>query len=364
MPPVAPPQTFRLYAPVTPFTPLHERRRRTRALTTAGAPAPAPAPPPHWAQASTPDDDVSWYADDEDEDGYEAEDVSPRTILQRRRPGRGRHGRTSPIDIPGLGRRVAGVASRPWVAQPWRGGGPVPQRPGDDSDETMSEDDIPMPDHMLRSIEDILASPSQHSPASRQAMSMLNPGVDVGIGLGITGLPTLHTGPRHRVPEVHWPELRPVSMSSSFVHGGSDIADRNNSAYSADDSMSSSDDDDAVGGNDWEDDSHGRFMSARQTPEEGVFTLELSESPSSSNGSFTTAPQRPVNPTGSRSSSPFGVLRPAANGVLDYASVPMRRYVGNGLVDPLGRTERVSIFREARMSASEGEDADEDDMVE
>ncbi|KAK1055423.1 hypothetical protein LTR33_014137 [Friedmanniomyces endolithicus] len=361
MPPIAPPQTFRLYAPVTPFTPLHERRRRTRALTTAGASA--PAPPPHWAQGSTPDDDVSWYADDEDEDGYETEDVSPHTILPRRRPGRGRRGRTSPVDIPGLGRRVAGVASRPWMAQPWRGGGPVPQRSGNDSDETMSEDDMPMPNHMLRFIENILASPSQHSPASEQAMSMLNPGVDVGVGLGITGLPMFRTGPGHRVPEASWPEHRPVSMSSSFVYEGSAFTDRDNSAYSADDSMSSSDDDDAVGSNDWEDDSRGMFMSARQTPEEGVFTLELSESPGSSNDSFTTAPQRPVNPTGSRSSSPFGVLRPAANGVLDYASVPMRRYVGNGLVDPLGRTERVSIFREARMSASEGEDADEDDMV-
>ncbi|KAK1816992.1 hypothetical protein LTR12_008592 [Friedmanniomyces endolithicus] len=256
-----------------------------------------------------------------------------------------------PVDIPGLERRVAGVASRPWVAEPWRGGGPLPQRLGNDSEETMSDGDMPMPDHILRSIENLVAAPSQHSPASRQAMSMLNPDGDVGVGLGITGLPPLSTVPRHRVPEVHWPEHRPVSMSSSFVYVGSATVDRNNSANSADDSMSSSDDDDAVGGNDWEDDSRGRFMSARQTPEEGVFTLELSESPCSSNDSFTTAPQRPVNPTGSRSSSPFGVLRPAANGVLDYASVPMRRYVGNGLVDPL-----------MRMSADE-EDADENDML-
>ncbi|TKA31254.1 putative GTP-binding protein [Friedmanniomyces endolithicus] len=225
------------------------------------------------------------------------------------------------------------------------------------------DDEVGVGKNDILSFKNILASPSQHSPASEQAMSMLNPGVDVGVGLGITGLPMFRTGPGHRVPEASWPEHRPVSMSSSFVYEGSAFTDRDNSAYSADDSMSSSDDDDAVGSNDWEDDSRGMFMSARQTPEEGVFTLELSESPGSSDDSFTTAPQRPVNPTGSRSSSPFGVLRPAANGVLDYASVPMRRYVGNGLVDPLGRTERVSIFREARMSASEGEDADEDDMV-
>ncbi|KAK0283326.1 hypothetical protein LTR35_006400 [Friedmanniomyces endolithicus] len=360
MPPIAPPQTFRLYTPGTPLIPLRERRWRTRALTTADAPA--PAPPPHWAQGSTPDNDVPWYADDEDEDGYETEDVSPRTILPRRRPGAGRRRRTSPVEIPGLGRRVAGVASRPWVAEPWRGGEPIPQRPGSDSEETMSADEVPMPDHILRSIEDLVASPSQHSPATRQALSMLNPGREAGIGLGITGLPTLHTVPRYRVPEVHWPEHRPVSRSSSFVYGGSDTADRDSGAYLADDSMSSSDDGDAVGGNDWEDDSRDRFMSARQTPEEGVFTLELHKSSASSNDSFTTAPQRPVNPTGSRSSSPFGVLRPAANGVLDYASVPMRRYVGNGLVDPLGRTERLSIFTEARMTADE-EDADEDDML-
>ncbi|TKA65475.1 hypothetical protein B0A55_09359 [Friedmanniomyces simplex] len=246
----------------------------------------------------------------------------------------------------------------PWAAERRDGGVYLEQRLEDD--EASSDDSMRTPHHIICSIEDILASPSPQSPAHRQALNMLDAGVDMGVGLGITGLLTLPMSSRNRSPEVHCPVRRPVSMAASFVGEGSAFGGRRRSRDSVTGSTASSDDDHPVGGSDSEDDSCETSTGARYSPEEGILSLELSEYPLSSKGFLLAPPQRPVNPTGSRSSSPFGILWPAASGALEYASVPMRRYVGNGRVDAQGRRERVSRFVEAGMDRSE-EEAEEEE---